>query len=142
MYSVSYNLINQDIIIFKCYQILTVHPRLHIQGSSNTPNELDTLTLECNVTANPPANITWLFRTTDGVKSVLATSRRDISHQYEANGSNGPVLQSTLVVRDVIQIDSGHYICEASSNTFTEAVSVNFSISVTGELTSNYCTIP
>ena len=105
--------------------ISAVPPTQHIQGSSNNPNELDTLTLECSVTANPPANITWLFRTTNGVKSVLATSRRDISHHYEANDSSGPVSQSILVIRDVIQIDSGQYICEASSNIFPEAVSVS-----------------
>ena len=121
--------------------ISAVPPTQYIQGSSNNPNELDTLTLGCNVTANPPTNITWLFRTTNGVKSVLATSRRDISHHYKANDSSGPVSQSILVIRDVIQIDSGQYICEASSNIFPEAVSVIFSISVTGELTSNYCAI-
>ena len=111
-----------------------VPPNLHIKGSSNVPNELDTLTLECTVTANPPANITWLFRTPDEVRNVLANSRRRISHSFEANGSNGPVSRSILVVRDIVQTDSGMYDCETTNAVSTETVSVNFSVRVTGEL--------
>ena len=114
-----------------------VPPHPHIQGSSNTPSELDTLTVECNITANPPANITWLIRTTDGIKNVLATPRRSISYHYEPNGSNGPVTQSILIVRGVVQADGGQYICEGVSDVFTEAASINFSVSVTGEFASN-----
>ena len=108
-----------------------VPPSLHIQGSSNAPEELDTLTIECNVTANPPANITWIIRTTNGFKNVLATSKRSISHP---NGSNGPILRSTLIVRDVLETDSGQYVCEAASEIFERAVSVNFSVNVAGKL--------
>ena len=113
-----------------------VPPNPRIQGSSNTPSELDTLIIECNVTANPPANITWLIRTTDGIRNVLCTSRRSISHHYKPNGSNGPVSQSILTVRDVVQTDSGQYICEGISDVFIEAASINFSVSVTGEFAS------
>ena len=88
--------------------------------------------------ANPPTNITWVFRTTNGVKNVLASSRKGISHSFDANGSNGPVSESILVVRDVIQTDSGMYNCETTNTIFTETVSVNFSVSVTGELACYY----
>ena len=111
-----------------------VPPNLHIQGSSNTPNELDTLTLKCNITANPPANVTWFFRTTNGVKNVLSTSRRSISHHYEANDSDGPIFQSILIVKEVDRSDSGIYSCEMVNEFSTETVSVNFSVNVTGEL--------
>ena len=112
----------------------TVPPSLYIQGSSNFPEELDTLTIECTVTANPPGNITWLIRTTDGIKNVLATSKRSISHHNEPSGSNGPLLRSTLIVRDVLETDSGQYVCEAANEAFKQAVSVNFTITVAGEL--------
>ena len=111
-----------------------VPPSLHIQGSSNAPEELDTLTVECYVTANPPANITWLIRTTDGIKNVIASSKRSISHHNETNSSNGPILQSTLLVRDVLETDSGQYVCEAAIEAFEKAVSVNFAVTVAGEL--------
>ena len=110
-----------------------VPPSLHIQGSSNAPEELDTLTIECNVTANPPANITWIIRTTNGNKNVLATSKRSISHHNEPSGSNGPILWSTLIVRDVLETDSGQYVCEAASEVFERAISVDFSVSVAGK---------
>ena len=118
------------------YNDSVVPPKLHIQGSSNAPDELDTLIIECSVMANPPANITWLFRTPDGVKNVLTSSRRSISHSFDTNGSNGPVSRSILVVRDVVQTDSGMYNCETTNDVFTETVSVNISVSVIGEFTS------
>ena len=65
---------------------------------------------------------------------MLATSKRSISQHYEPDGFNGPTLRSILVVRDVLQTDSGHYVCEAVSEVFKQAVSVNFSVSVAGEL--------
>ena len=65
---------------------------------------------------------------------MLATSRKSISHHYEANGSNGPVSQSILEIRNIVEADNGLYICEASSDIFTEAVSVNFPVSITGRL--------
>ena len=96
---------------------------------------MDTLSIEYNVTANPPANIIWLIRTTEGVKNVLSTSKKNISQHYESDGFNGPTLRSILVVRNVLQTDSGQYICEAVSELFKQAISVNFSVSVAGELT-------
>ena len=66
---------------------------------------------------------------------AMSGSKRSISQHYESNGFNGPTLQSTLVVRNVLKTDSGQYICEAVSEVFEQAVSVNFSVSVAGELT-------
>lgn len=65
---------------------------------------------------------------------MFAMSKRSISQHYEPDGFNGPTLQSILEVRDVLQTDSGQYVCEAVSEVFKQAVSVNFSVSVAGEL--------
>ena len=66
---------------------------------------------------------------------AMSGSKRSISQHYESDGFNGPTLQNILVVRNVLQTDSGQYICEAVSKVFQQAVSVDFSVNVAGELT-------
>ena len=102
---------------------------LAIRGSSNTPGELDTVTIECNVTANPPANITWLKRTSEGIKKLINTSRTSVTHQITST-SRGPVTTSTLVVNSVDATDDGDYVCEARNSPSSPHVSTNFSISI------------
>ena len=104
---------------------------LEIRGSSNTPGELDTVTIECNVTANPSANITWLKRTSEGVKKLINTLRTSITHQLTST-SRGPVTGSTLVISNVEAADNGDHICEAR-NGYSSPESANFTISVIGK---------
>ena len=108
----------------------TVPPHdLEIQGSSNTPGELDTVTIECNVTASPPADITWLKRTSENSRKLLNTSRTSVTHQVTYI-SRGPVTSSTLVISNLEVADSGDYVCEARNNQSSPPVSTNFSITV------------
>ena len=102
---------------------------LAIRGSSNTPGELDTVIIECNVTANPPATITWLKRTSEKRRNLVNTSRIYITHQVTST-SRGPVTGSTLVINNVETADSGDFVCEARNSPSFPTVSTNFSITV------------
>ena len=106
---------------------------LEIRGSNNTPGELDTVTIECNVTAYPPANITWLKRTSENLSgNPINTSRAAITHQVTST-SRGPVTGSTLVISNLEVADSGDYICEARNSHSSPPVSTNFPITVIGK---------
>ena len=107
---------------------------LEIRGSSNTPKELNTVTIQCNVTASPPANITWLKRTSENSRKLLNTSRTSITHQVTYI-SRGPVTSSTLVISNLEVADSGDYVCEARNNQSSPPVSANFPITVISKST-------
>ena len=113
----------------------TVPPHdLEIRGSSNISRELDTVTIECNVTASPPANITWLKRTSEDSRKLLNTSRTSITHQVTYI-SRGPVTSSTLVISNLEVTDSGDYVCEARNSHSSPPVSTNFPITVISKST-------
>ena len=103
-----------------------------ITGSSNTPARLDTVTIECSVTANPPASIMWMKTVTTSA-IIQATRRTSIVDQL-THTPNGPVSRSTLTINNVEASDNGNYICEASSGPSPPSVSANFSICVIGKL--------
>ena len=105
---------------------------LVIRGSSSTPAWLDTLTIECNVTANPPISIKWMKRTKEGTQTLFINApRTSITHQL-TNTLSGPISRSTLTISNVEAADNGDYICEASNGPSSPSVSVNFTICVIG----------
>ena len=105
---------------------------MKIKGNSTTPERLDTVTIECNVTANPPANPTWIMRTIEGIQTLLTSSPRiSITHQL-TNAPNGPTSRSTLTISNVEASDNGVYICEANNGLSSPSVSANFTICVIG----------
>jgi hypothetical protein len=107
-----------------------------ITGSSNTPARLDAVTIECSVTANPPASIVWMkIDTTSEVTQTLLNTRRITITDRLTNTPSGPVSRSTLAISNVEVSDNGNYICEASSGPSNSlpSVSANFTICVIGK---------
>ena len=105
-----------------------------IRGSNNTPARLDTVIIECSVTANPPANIIiWMKRTSERILQALINTRQtSITHQLTYTPS-GPVSRSILTINNVEASDNGDYICEASNGPSPSSVSANFTICVIGK---------
>jgi hypothetical protein len=106
-----------------------------ITGSSNTSARLDTATIECSVTANPPAHIIWMKIDTihEITQTLVNTQQTSITDQL-TNTPSGPVSRSTLVIRNVEASDNGNYICEAiSSGPSPPSVSANFTLCVIGK---------
>lgn len=105
--------------------------RLSVRGYNNNPKELDTVIIECDVTANPPANITWLKRTRERVRILTLNSKISIACQL-INTPSGPLFRCTLIIRNVEENDSGNYICEARNN-HSPSESANFNFTVISE---------
>ena len=144
--------------------IITNHPHVYpflysvplsnmvITGSSSTPARLDTVTIECNTTANPPARIMWIKMDTSSaiIQTLINTRRTSIIDQLTYTPT-GPLSRSTLTISNVEASDNGNYICEASSGPSPPSVSANFSLCVIGKYVSadsnanciliNYCYI-
>ena len=122
------------------YHIIIIVPlsNLAIRGSSSTPARLDTVTLDCNVTANPPANIMWMKRTSERTQTLVNTSRTSITRQL-TNTPSGPVSRSTLTIRNVEATDNGEYICEASNGPSSPSVSADFTMCVIGKAMEELC---
>ena len=102
-----------------------------IRGSSTTPVRLETVTIECNVTSNPPANINWMKRTSERTQALANTSQISITHQLTYTPS-GPTSRSTLTISTMEAVDNGDYICEANNGPSSPSVSANFTICVIG----------
>ena len=102
-----------------------------IRGSSSTPARQDTVTIECNVTANPPANIKWIKRTSESFQTLVSTRGTSITHQLTTTPS-GPTLRSTLTIHDVEAVDNGDYICEASNGP-SSPLSFSFALCAIGK---------
>ena len=131
-------------LVSDAYHIFTMHfnylhlvpltqSNMKIKGSSSTPERQDTVTFECNITATPPANLTWIMRTTEGIQTLLTSSPRiSITHQL-INAPNGPTSRSTLTISNVEAADNGVYICEANNDPSSPSVSANFTICVIGK---------
>ena len=104
-----------------------------IRGSNNTPARLDTVTIECGVTANPPANIMWMKSTSGRILQVFTDTRQtSITHQLTYHTPSGPVSRSILTISNIEASDNGDYICEASNGPSSSSVSANFTICVIG----------
>ena len=102
-----------------------------IRGSNSFPARRDVVTIECNVTANPPANITWMKRTNQRIQILANTQRITITHQFTYT-PGGPTSRSTLTVYDVEAADNGDYICEASNGPSSPSLSADFTVCVIG----------
>ena len=112
-----------------------------IRGSSNSPKKQDSVTIECNVTANPPANIKWMKRINQRMQilSLVTTPRVSItSHNHHTDTTNGPTSRSTLTLSNVEAADNGIYICEANNDPSSPSVSANFTICVIGKVQALY----
>ena len=107
---------------------------LSVIGDNDAPRELDTVTIECDVIANPPANIVWFKRTSERVRALTSNSKTSITHQL-TNTPDGPLSSSTLVVRNVEENDNANYVCEARNNQSSyESTNFNFTVISTSNL--------
>ena len=106
-----------------------------IRGSSSTPARLDTVTIECSVTANPPTNIMWMKKSSERNQALINTQRIAITDQV-TNSTSGPTSRSILTISNVEASDNGNYICEASSESSPSSVSADFTLCVIGKLMS------
>lgn len=104
---------------------------LVIRGSNSSPIEQDIVTVECNVTANPPAIIMWMKRTNEGSQTLINTVQTSITHLL-TNTPSGPVSTSTLTISNVEADDNGDYICKASNGPSFPSISANFTVCVVG----------
>ena len=117
-----------SIIVFATYFCVVPLTNLSTRGDSDNPRELDTVTVECDVIANPPASIVWFKRTSERVRALTSTSKTSITHQF-TNSPTGPLARSALTIRNVEENDNGDYICEARNNlSFSESVTFNFTV--------------
>lgn len=107
-----------------------------IGGSSNSPKGQDSVTIECNVTANPPANIKWMKRTWSSQRmQILAATLRTSITQQVTNTPNGPTSISTLTITSVEAADNGDYVCEASNRPSSPpGLSADFTICIIGKV--------
>ena len=96
------------------------------------PARQETVTIECNVTANPPANIKWIKRTSERLQILVNTRRTSITRQLTSTPS-GPTSKSTLTIHDVEAIDNGDYICEASNGPSSPSLLPSFTLCVIGK---------
>jgi hypothetical protein len=112
-----------------------------IGGSSNSPKRQDSVTIECNITANPPANIKWMKRINQitQILSPVSTLRISIT-QHVTITPNGPTSRSALTVSNVEAADNGVYICEANNDPSLSSVSANFTVCVIGKVQAAYIT--
>lgn len=112
--------------------LLILHPvplsSLSIRGDNDAPRELDTVTIECDVIANPTANINWFKRTSEGWRALISNSKISITRLTTIT-PNGPISSSTVTVRDVEENDNANYICEARNNQ-SSSQSTNFNFTV------------
>ena len=104
-----------------------------IKGSSNSPQRQDSVTIECNVTANPPANIMWMKRISQGMQ-ILTNTVRISTTQQVTNTPNGPTSSSILTISNVEGADNGDYICEASNGPLSPSLSAIYTICVIGKV--------
>ena len=135
----SYHAYHLHIIILYHFMYTVPLGNMAITGSSNTPARLDTVTIECNVTANPPASIMWMKMDTitSAIIHILINTRRTSITDQLTSTPSGPLSRSTLTINNVEASDNGNYICEASSGSLPPgSASANFTICVIGKLMS------
>ena len=96
----------------------------------NTLEELDTLTLQC--TAIPPASISWLKRSTEGIILFTNSSRISLSAKQTISPSGEFVTISRLTIRDVTEADGGDYICEAQNGAQSIPTADNILVNIKG----------
>ena len=102
---------------------------LSIRGDKDNLRELETVTIKCDVIANPSANITWFKRTSERVRALTSNPKTSIIHHPLINSPTGPLSSSTLTIRNLEESDTGYYICEARNNySSSESVSFNFTV--------------
>ena len=119
------------ILSFLLFVVPLTWSNLVVRGNSSIPARLDTVLIECNATANPPAMITWMKRTTERMH-IISNPRVSVTHQL-ASSSGGPVSRSTLTISNVKAADNGEYICEASNDPSSTFVSASFTLCIIGK---------
>lgn len=101
---------------------------MEISGNTATPDEQQTLIIECNVIANPPATFEW----SKGSEKLPNDSRVSITYQFIS--TDEPTSSSILTIKNVTIDDSGDYICTVENSLSPSPVHANFTVTVTGEL--------
>ena len=134
---------------------------IEISGNTATPDEQQTLIIECRVIANPPAifewsrdgetlndsrvSITYESTSTDEPTSTSILNIRNVTVDDEPTSTSilnirnvivddEPTSTSILNIRNVTVDDGGNYICTAQNSLSSSPVSANFTVTVTGEL--------
>ena len=74
-----------------------------------TRNHGDTLVVECNVTGNPPPQISWIRN------GVLLTQSTKVLIQTAALDTSNNTLRSALTLSSVTDNDEGTYTCTGSN---------------------------
>lgn len=111
--------------LLQCF-VHIVKSNVAVNGINNL-EELDTLTLQC--TATPSAMISWLKRSSEGIKVISSSSRISLStQQVTGNGGQLTTVRS-LIIEHVTASDSAEYVCEAENGPgsipTTESIQVN-----------------
>ena len=109
--------------------LATVKSEIAITGQ-NSLEELDTLTIQC--TAIPPASISWLKRSSDGIKLLTSSQRISFSTKEVAIDRKMGTLGS-LTITDVTEVDSGEYLCEAQNGAESIPTTEEINVSINGE---------
>ena len=104
---------------------------VEVSGNTATPCELQTLIIECSVTAYPPATFEWI-----GSRGgeILNNSRVSINTSNEFTSTAEPTSTSILTIKNVTVADDGDYICIAINNVSSTPVFSSFTVTVIGEL--------
>ena len=106
---------------------------VEISGNTATPDEQQTLIIECRVIANPPATFEW-----SRDNEILNDSRISITNQFSS--TDEPTSTSVLTLRNISTNDGGSYICTAENSLSPNPVSANFTVTVTCRLHRLICT--
>ena len=112
----------------------SVSPRQFIVSRNTTTMELQRVILSCHVSANPKPVVRWLKRTAEQIQVLTNSSRVLVTTDREGNAFS---YRSTVLIRSILSIDSGEYMCEAENSIMISAlpiISPTIFVTVNGEL--------
>ena len=119
--------------------IIIVPFQVNITGKQEL-NELDTLILELNCTANAQANFTWEIINNLENTIIVPGTRNTIITINLGENDYVCISQSKLIIFNASESDSGNYVCIAESEYNILPANDSYRVNVTGivKITSNY----